>query len=58
MKVSDIQIDDLLRKYRLQLTDKRFRRYGIEQAQETIAALLELKELREAAVIPLKGTVR
>src|ERR1017187_5070896 len=46
MKVSDIQIDDLLRKYRLrkyslQLSDKRFSCYGIAQVQETIAALLE-----------------
>jgi hypothetical protein len=63
MKVSDIQIDDLLRKYRLrkyslQLSDKRFSCYGIAQVQETIAALLELKDLRKAAVIPVKGTVR
>lgn len=55
MKIPDWALDELITKYRALALDQKYTRYRRDQAQETVAALLELQKLRKG--IPVMGTV-
>jgi hypothetical protein len=56
-QITELELEALLAKYRLQLKDRRFSDYGRDQARETVSALEELKFLRRSASVPLEGIV-
>lgn len=58
MRLSNLQLEALLERYRRQAKRKTLTQFGRDVAAETVAALEDLQRLRRAASVPLEGTVR
>jgi hypothetical protein len=58
MKISEIQLEMLLERFKRQASDTRRSEYSRQIANETAQALEELRAHRILGAIPVEGTVR